>query len=260
MAWFVDEYGQLHGHTPGIVTGKPINLGGSLGREAATGKGTAIITRETAKRYDIDLEGASVVIQGFGNVGSYTGKFLSEMGCKIIAVSDVHGGLHEPDGFDVPSLFKYNYDNRTVKDCGQGKTLSNEELLGLECDFLIPAALGGVIHKMNADQLKCKIVIEAANGPITPPASEILYDKKIHVVPDILTNAGGVTVSYFEWVQNLQQFQWDEDEVNEKLAKRMVRAFNEVSSFCDEKKTSLRLAAFGVAIDRVAHSFELRGI
>ncbi len=176
MAWFADEYGQLHGHTPGIVTGKPINLGGSLGREAATGKGTAIITRETAKRYDIDLEGASVVIQGFGNVGSYTGKFLSEMGCKIIAVSDVHGGLHEPDGFDVPSLFKYNYDNRTVKDCGQGKTLSNEELLGLECDFLIPAALGGVIHKMNADQLKCKIVIEAANGPITPPASEILYD------------------------------------------------------------------------------------
>ena len=260
MAWFLDEYGQLHGHTPGIVTGKPIKLGGSLGREAATGKGTAIITRETAKRYEIDLEGATVVIQGFGNVGSYTGKFLSEMGCKIIAVSDVHGGLHEPDGFDVSSLFQYNFENRTVKECGQGKKISNEELLGLECDFLIPAALGGVIHKMNADQLKCKIVIEAANGPITPPASEILYNKKIHVVPDILTNAGGVTVSYFEWVQNLQQFQWEEDEVNEKLEKRMVRAFNEVSSFCDKKKTSLRLAAFGVAIDRVAQSFELRGI
>ena len=260
MAWFLDEYGQLHGHTPGIVTGKPINLGGSLGREAATGKGTAIITRETAKRYEIDLEGATVVIQGFGNVGSYTGKFLSEMGCKIIAVSDVHGGLHEPDGFDVSSLFQYNFENRTVKGCGQGNKMSNEELLGLECDFLIPAALGGVIHKMNADQLKCKIVIEAANGPITPPASEILYDKKIHVVPDILTNAGGVTVSYFEWVQNLQQFQWEEDEVNEKLETRMVRAFNEVSSFCDKKKTSLRLAAFGVAIDRVAQSFELRGI
>ena len=182
------------------------------------------------------------------------------MGCKIIGVSDVNGGLYEPDGFDLASLFKYNFENRTVKNCGQGKKMSNEELLGLECDFLIPAALGGVIHKMNADQLNCKIVIEAANGPITPPASEILYNKKIHVVPDILTNAGGVTVSYFEWVQNLQQVQWEEDEVNEKLEKRMVRAFNEVSSFCDKKKTSLRLAAFGVAIDRVAQSFELRGI
>jgi len=260
MAWFMDEYGMSHGHTPGIVTGKPINLGGSLGREAATGRGCAIITRETANRYNMDLEGATVAIQGFGNVGSYAGKFLSEMGCKIIAVSDVHGGLYEPDGFDIPVLFDYNYEHRTVKDCGQGSAISNEELLAMECDFLIPAALGGVIHKMNADQLQCKIVIEAANGPTTPPASEILYKQGIHVVPDILTNAGGVTVSYFEWVQNLQQFQWEEDEVNEKLERRMVRAFEEVSVVCDEKKTSLRMAAFTVAIDRVAQSFELRGL
>jgi len=260
MAWFMDEYGLLHGHTPGIVTGKPIDLGGSLGREAATGKGVAITTRESANRYGLDLEGAAVVIQGFGNVGSYAGKFLSEMGCKVIGVSDVHGGLREPDGFDVPSLFDYNYKNRTIKDCGQGTPITNEELLGIECDILIPAALGGVIHKMNAEELKCKIVIEAANGPTTPPADELLHNKGIHVVPDILTNAGGVTVSYFEWVQNLQQFQWDEDEVNEKLEKRMVRAFKEVSSVCDEKKTSMRMAAFTVAIDRVAQSFELRGI
>jgi glutamate dehydrogenase/leucine dehydrogenase len=168
--------------------------------------------------------------------------------------------LYEPDGFDIPVLFDYNYEHRTVKDCGQGSAISNEELLAMECDFLIPAALGGVIHKMNVDQLKCKIVIEAANGPTTPPASDILYKKGIHVVPDILTNAGGVTVSYFEWVQNLQQFQWEEDEVNEKLERRMVRAFEEVSAVCDEKKTSLRMAAFTVAIDRVAQSFELRGI
>ncbi len=260
MAWFMDEYGLLHGHTPGIVTGKPIDLGGSLGREAATGKGVAITTRESAERYGLDLEGASVVIQGFGNVGSYAGKFLSEMGCKVIAVSDVHGGLQEPNGFDIESLFNYNYEHRTVKDCGQGTPISNEELLSLECDFLIPAALGGVIHKMNAEELKCKIVIEAANGPTTPPADELLHKKGIHVVPDILTNAGGVTVSYFEWVQNLQQFQWDEDEVNEKLEKRMVRAFEKVSAVCDEKKTSMRMAAFAVAIDRVAQSFELRGI
>ena len=260
MAWFMDEYSMLHGHTPGIVTGKPIDLGGSLGREAATGKGVAITTRESAKRFGLDLEGASVVIQGFGNVGSYAGKFLSEMGCKVIAVSDVHGGLQEPGGFDLQSLFDYNYENRTVKDCGQGTPITNEELLGLECDFLIPAALGGVIHKMNAEELKCKIVIEAANGPTTPPADELLHKKGIHVVPDILTNAGGVTVSYFEWVQNLQQFQWDEDEVNEKLEKRMMRAFEEVSAVCDEKKTSMRMSAFAVAIDRVAQSFELRGI
>lgn len=260
MAWFMDEYGMMNGHTPGIVTGKPIELGGSLGREAATGRGTAIITRESASFFNLDLSKSNVVIQGFGNVGSYTAKFLDEMGSKIIAVSDVNGGLYEPDGFDVTSLIEFNSKNRTIKGCGQGSAISNEKLIGLECDFLIPAALGGVIHKMNVDELNCKVVVEAANGPVTPTADKKLFEKNIHVVPDILTNAGGVTVSYFEWVQNLQQLQWDESEVNEKLEKKMVSAFKEVSSLMEQRKTSMRMAAFAVAIDRVAQAYALRGI
>ena len=260
MAWFMDEYGMMNGHTPGIVTGKPIELGGSLGREAATGRGTAIITRESANFFNLDLSNSNVVIQGFGNVGSYTAKFLDEMGSKIIAVSDVNGGLYEPDGFDVPSLIEFNSKNRTIKGCGQGSAISNEKLIGLECDFLIPAALGGVIHKMNVDELNCKVVVEAANGPVTPTADKKLFEKNIHVVPDILTNAGGVTVSYFEWVQNLQQLQWDESKVNEKLEKKMVSAFEEVSILMEQRKTSMRMAAFAVAIDRVAQAYALRGI
>ena len=260
MAWFMDEYGMINGHTPGIVTGKPIELGGSLGRNAATGKGTAIIARETANLLNMDLEGASVVIQGFGNVGSFAGRFLNEMGSKIIAVSDVNGGLYDPDGLDITSLIDYNNKNGTIKDFSQGDSVSNEDILNIECDFLIPAALGGVIHKMNVEKLNCKVIIEAANGPVTPPADDILFKKGVYVVPDILTNAGGVTVSYFEWVQNLQQFQWTEEEVNDKLENKMVAAFNEVSSMMKSKKTSMRMAAFAVAIDRVAKSFELRGV
>ena len=260
MAWFMDEYGMINGHTPGIVTGKPIELGGSLGRNAATGKGTAIIARETANLLNMDLEGASVVIQGFGNVGSFAGRFLNEMGSKIIAVSDVNGGLYDPDGLDITSLIDYNNKNGTVKGFSQGDSVSNEDILNIECDFLIPAALGGVIHKMNVEKLNCRVIIEAANGPVTPPADDILFKKGVYVIPDILTNAGGVTVSYFEWVQNLQQFQWTEEEVNDKLENKMVAAFNEVSSMMKSKKTSMRMAAFAVAIDRVAKSFELRGV
>ena len=260
MAWFMDEYGMINGHTPGIVTGKPIELGGSLGRNAATGKGTAIIARETANLLNMDLEGASAVIQGFGNVGSFAGRFLNEMGSKIIAVSDVNGGLYDPDGLDITSLIDYNNKNGTIKGFSQGDLVSNEDILNIECDFLIPAALGGVIHKMNVEKLNCRVIIEAANGPVTPPADDILFKKGVYVVPDILTNAGGVTVSYFEWVQNLQQFQWTEEEVNDKLENKMVAAFNEVSSMMKSKKTSMRMAAFAVAIDRVAKSFELRGV
>ena len=236
MAWFMDEYGMINGHTPGIVTGKPIELGGSLGRNAATGKGTAIIARETANLLNMDLEGASVVIQGFGNVGSFAGRFLNEMGSKIIAVSDVNGGLYDPDGLDIASLIDYNNKNGTIKGFYQGDSVSNEDILNIECDFLIPAALGGVIHKMNVEKLNCRVIIEAANGPVTPPADDILFKKGVYVVPDILTNAGGVTVSYFEWVQNLQQFQWNEEEVNDKLENKMVAAFNEVSSMMKSKK------------------------
>jgi len=260
MAWFMDEYGQHHGYTPSIVTGKPIDLGGSLGREEATGRGAAIMTREAANRDNIDLNGATVVIQGFGNVGSYAAKFLSKMGCKIIAVSDVGGGLHEPSGFDIESLFQFAYEKRTIHGFGQGSPITNDELLHLKCDFLIPAALGGVIHKMNAKGLNCKWIIEAANGPLTPPAIDILYNEGVNVMPDILTNAGGVTVSYFEWVQNLQQLRWTEDEVNERLEKKLVDAFHETWELCEDKNISLRNAAFMISIDRVARAFDLRGI
>ena len=258
MSWFMDEYSQTHGYTPGIVTGKPIELGGSEGREAATGRGTAIITREAAEKWNIDLKGAKVVVQGFGNVGSYAAKFLHEYGCKIIGVSDISGGLYAPDGFDVEELFDYNYEHRTIDGYQYGKKITNEELLALECDFLIPAALGSAINEDNVDSLNCKIIIEAANGPVTGEAADKLWKKKIAIIPDILTNAGGVTVSYFEWVQNLQQFKWPEDEINQKLEQKMVAAFNEVYSVKQNKNVPMRIASFMVAIDRVSTAYNLR--
>ena len=258
MSWFMDEYSQIHGYSPAIVTGKPLELGGSAGREAATGKGTAVITRETADKWGIDLKNCKVVIQGFGNVGSYAAKFLDEYGCKIIAVSDVTGGLYDSDGLDIPSLFEHNYNNRTIDGFDQGKKITNEELLALECDFLIPAALGSAINDSNVDSLNCKVIVEAANGPVTGDAANKLWDKKIAIIPDILTNAGGVTVSYFEWVQNLQQFKWTEDEVNKKLEEKMVHAFNEVHSIKKEKSVPMRIASFMVAIDRVHSAYNLR--
>ena len=258
MSWFMDEYSQIHGYSPAIVTGKPLELGGSEGREAATGRGTAIITRETADRWGIDLRDSNIVIQGFGNVGSYAAKFLHEYGCKVIAVSDVTGGLYDADGLDIPALFEYNYEHRTIDGFEQGKKITNEELLALECDFLIPAALGSAINKSNVDSLNCKVIVEAANGPVTGDAAKRLWDRKIAIIPDILTNAGGVTVSYFEWVQNLQQFKWTEDEVNKKLEDKMVRAFDEVYSIKKEKNVPMRIASFMVSIDRVHSAYNLR--
>ena len=258
MSWFMDEYSQLHGYSPGIVTGKPLELGGSAGREAATGKGTAVITRESAAKWNIDLKNAKVVIQGFGNVGSYAAKFLHEYGCKIIAVSDVSGGLHDPDGLDIDSLFEYNYKHKTIDGFDQGKKITNDELLTLECDFLIPAALGSAINEKNVDSLRCKVIVEAANGPVTGSAANKLWDKKIAIIPDILTNAGGVTVSYFEWVQNLQQFKWTENDVNQKLEDKMVNAFNEVFEVKKNKQVPMRIASFMVAIDRVHTAYNLR--
>jgi len=258
MSWFMDEYSQIHGYTPAIVTGKPLELGGSEGREAATGRGTAIITRETAEKWNISLKNAKVVIQGFGNVGSYAAKFLNEYGCKIIAVSDVSGGLYDPEGLDIPSLFDYNHKQRTIDGFGQGKKISNDELLALECDFLIPAALGSAINETNVNSIDCKVIVEAANGPVTGPAANKLWDRKIAIIPDILTNAGGVTVSYFEWVQNLQQFKWTDDDVNKKLEEKMVQAFNEVFELKDSKNVPMRIASFMVAIDRVHKAYNLR--
>ena len=258
MSWFMDEYSQVHGYSPAIVTGKPLELGGSEGREAATGRGTAVITREASEKWGIDLKDCKVVIQGFGNVGSYAAKFLHEYGCKIIAVSDVSGGLHDKDGLDIPSLFDYNRRNRTIKGFEQGKNITNEQLLALDCDFLIPAALGSAINDSNAHSLNCKVIIEAANGPVTGDAANKLWDKRIAIIPDILTNAGGVTVSYFEWVQNLQQFKWSEGEVNQKLDKKMIQAFEEVYSIKKDQGVPMRIASFMAAIDRVQSAYKLR--
>ena len=258
MSWFMDEYSQIHGYSPAIVTGKPLELGGSEGREAATGRGTAIITREAAERWGLELKNSKVVIQGFGNVGSYAGKFLHEYGCKIIGVSDVTGGLYDPDGLDIPSLFEYNYQNRTINGFKKGKKISNEELLALDCDFLIPAALGSAINNSNVHLINCKVIVEAANGPVTGEAANKLWDRKVPIIPDILTNAGGVTVSYFEWVQNLQQFKWTEDDVNKKLEEKMVHAFDEVFALKQQKKVPMRIASFMVAIDRVYNAYTLR--
>ena len=258
MSWFMDEYSQVHGYSPAIVTGKPLELGGSEGREAATGRGTAVITREASEKWGINLKDCKVVIQGFGNVGSYAAKFLHEYGCKIIAVSDVSGGLHDKDGLDIPSLFDYNRRNRTIKGFEQGKNITNEQLLALDCDFLIPAALGSAINDSNAHSLNCKVIIEAANGPVTGDAANKLWDQRIAIIPDILTNAGGVTVSYFEWVQNLQQFKWSEDEVNQKLDKKMIQAFEEVYSIKKDQGVPMRIASFMAAIDRVQSAYKLR--
>jgi glutamate dehydrogenase (NAD(P)+) len=260
MVWIMDQYGSRYGHTPGIVTGKPVELGGSPGREAATGRGVSIITAAACKDFNVPLKGGRVVIQGFGNVGSFAGQLLHEMGAKIIAVSDASGGLYEPDGLDIPALFEHASANRSIEGySGRGKEISNEELIELECDILIPAALGGVITKENANNIKARMVVEAANSPVTTVADEILGDRDIIVVPDILANVGGVTGSYFEWVQNVQVFTWSEEEFNNKLHRMLTDAYADVFATMQKKDVRMRTAAFTIAIDRVARTERLRG-
>ena len=257
MAWFMDEYEQRHGHAPAVVTGKPIELGGSLGREAATGRGVAIITRETAKHFGVDLNEATVAIQGFGNVGTYAAKILQEMGAKIIAVSDVSGGLLQESGFDVADLMAYTKEHGSIEGYKGAKAISNEELLSLPCDFLIPAALGGAIHEGNVDNSQCKFVIEGANAPTTPGAADKLWDRKVCVLR-YLANAGGVTVSYFEWVQNLQQLHWSEEQVNEMLDKKLVAAFQASGCFMISKTFHCAWSCIWLAFKVSGGVFELR--
>ncbi len=258
MAWIMDEYGKKHGYTPAIVTGKPVNLGGSLGREAATGRGTMLITREACKALQISLKGASVAIQGFGNVGSWTARLLAEQGAKIVAVSDVHGGIFNERGIDIPALLEHFKANGGVSGMSGAKSISNAELLTQKVDVLIPAALGAAIDHHNASQIQAKLVIEAANSPVTPQADEILRRAGVQVVPDILVNAGGVTVSYFEWVQNLQQIRWDEAHVNSELEKKMLPAWQAVQHVATEDKLPMRIAAYVVALKRLAEATRQR--
>lgn len=260
MAWIMDEYSQTHGYSPGIVTGKPISLGGSMGREAATGVGVSIVLREAAKCRNMPIEGGTVVIQGFGNVGSWAARTLHDYGCKVIAVSDADGALYHPNGIDIPALLQHQQESGSIHNSTLAEPISNDALLCLECDYLIPAALGGVIHKMNADCLNCKMIIEGANGPTTPTADEILWQKNIPVIPDILANAGGVIVSYYEWVQNLQRHYWEEAEINTKMEKKLVDSFFEMAALAHSRKElSYRTAAFMIAINRVAEAVKMRG-
>jgi glutamate dehydrogenase (NAD(P)+) len=258
MAWIMDQYSTQFGYAPGIVTGKPIELGGSFGREAATGRGVSIVTQAAAADEGLDIEGARIVIQGFGNVGSYTAQLLSERGAKIVAVGDHTGALFNGDGFDIPALLRHAQSERSISGF-PGEVIASDTLLEQECDILIPAALGGVITRDNAGDVRARMVVEAANSPITTIGDEILNERNILVVPDILANAGGVTASYFEWVQNVQAFSWEEDRVNEQLEKYMLQAYQSVRSIMKERSARMRTAAFSIAIERVAKAEKIRG-
>jgi glutamate dehydrogenase/leucine dehydrogenase len=265
MAWIADTVSMLERKTViDIVTGKPVPLGGSLGRKEATGRGVAITTAELLKRKRRKLSDTTVAVQGYGNVGSHAATILSQMGCKIVAVSDISGGLYNSHGLDIATI--NNHVTHHPKGLLEGyeakdvERITNEELLLSDVDVLIPAALEHQIHEENAPYVKAKVIVEGANGPTTREADEILNNRGIIVVPDILANAGGVVVSYFEWVQDLQCFFWDEDEVNRNLRRIMVRSFKEVWNYCRKEKVSMRLGAYMLAVDRVANAVRARGI
>jgi glutamate dehydrogenase (NAD(P)+) len=261
MAWMMDEYGKLHGHTPAIVTGKPISLGGSYGREAATGRGLVYMFREAAPALELRPEDTRVVVQGFGNVGSWAARLMHQLGCRIVGIADSRGAIHAEEGLDPGALHEHVVGGGSLGEFdGEGvERIDGDELIGLECEVFIPAALGGMIHRDNADRLRARMVIEGANSPTTPKADEILTDKGVHVIPDVMANAGGVVVSYFEWVQNLQHFSWDEREVNEKLGAIMRRAYREVAARASEDDVPLRVAAYQTGIERVVEAARTRG-
>lgn len=260
MAWMMDEYEKIIGHSsPGVVTGKPIELGGSKGREKSTGKGVAITVREAAKYLNIELKNSKIVIQGFGKVGSATAEFLNEMGAKIIALSDSRGGIYNPDGINFSDAVEWKNQNGSFKGMQNCKDITNEELLELECDILIPAALENQITEKNVNNIKAKLIAEAANGPVTPEADKILNERNIFSIPDFLCNAGGVTVSYFEWCQNISGYYWTESEVYEKLEKIMSESFKEVFQFHKKENISMRKSAYVIALKKVVNAMRLRG-
>ncbi|MDP6064699.1 MAG: Glu/Leu/Phe/Val dehydrogenase dimerization domain-containing protein [SAR202 cluster bacterium] len=259
MAWMMDAYSSIHGYTPGIVTGKPIEFGGSVGREAATGRGTVFIIVNLAKDMGIDPAGARIVVQGFGNVGIWTARLLQEMGCSVIGISDIGGGIYSKSGIDVDAAIEHKKRSELFSDMHGVDHLTNEELLELECDFLVPAAIDGVIHYGNASRIKARVIVEAANHPLTPEADEIVNDRGIPVLPDILVNAGGVIVSYFEWTQNLYQHQWEEARVNDELSKIMTKAYEDVRETARRDGITYREAAFDIGVGRVAHVADIRG-
>ena len=261
MAWMMDTFSMNVGYTvPGIVTGKPLEIGGSLGRESATARGTVYTVENGAKYIGLDLSKATCAVQGFGNAGSIAARLISELGTKVIAVSDSQGGIFSSKGLDIDAVGQHKKETGSVIGFAGAEDISNEDLLTIDCDVLIPAALENAITEMNAAGVKAKIIAEAANGPTTPEADEILEKKNVFIIPDILANAGGVTVSYFEWVQNVQHLFWKEEEINERLRTIMDNAFKSVVEYKEKYDVYMRIAANMLGINRVAHAAELRGL
>jgi glutamate dehydrogenase (NAD(P)+) len=261
MAWIMDTYSMHVRHTvTASVTGKPLDLGGSEGRREATGRGCMIVADEALKRFRWKPHSTRVIVQGFGNVGSQAARLMHEEGYKIIGVADIAGGIFNPKGLDMPALLEYAEEKNTVKGFPGGESIGAQEILEEDCEVLLPAATESVITSKNAHRIKARILVEGANSPTTPPADDILFDRGVFVVPDILANAGGVTVSYFEWVQDRQGYFWDENTVNERLKSIMVAAFNDVVHYGEKHNVNNRIAAYMLAIDRVAFSLKLRGI
>lgn len=262
MAWIYEAYSSRHGYTPGVVTGKPIPLGGSYGRTEATGRGVALLATWAAEANGLDLNGSTVAIQGFGNVGSHAAKFLAEAGASVVAVSDVSGARYNKNGLDIATMFEETQadDVPGVIDIAvAGDTIDNDTLLTLDVDILIPAAIGGAITTKNVDNIQAKLIVEGANIPITAEADKILSDRGIIIVPDILANAGGVTVSYLEWVQNQQRYQWPESQVNGELEKRLKKAWQTVHQRANAEGINYRIAAYSIGIERVLETIHLRG-
>src|SRR5579884_1612728 len=261
MSWIMDTYSMHKGYSvPAVITGKPLTIGGSEGRLEATARGVQFVTREAMRDRGMKPEETTVVVQGFGNVGSITARLLSEMGCKVVGVSDISGGVYNANGLDIHRALRYSREHGGLKGLPGAEIVTNQELLELPCDILIPAALENQLTRGNASRIQARLIIEAANGPTTPEADLILNERGIPVVPDILANAGGVTVSYFEWVQDLQRFFWSESEINSRLETIMVNSYRAVHEKAEEQQVSLRLGAYLLAVARVAEATEVRGV
>jgi len=261
MAWIMDTYSMHARHTvTAVVTGKPIDLGGSSGRREATGRGILFVIEQAAKKFDMVPENTRVVVQGSGNVGGIGALLLHEAGYKVVALSDVHGGIYNPSGIDIPAAMKHLRATRSFEDYSGVEKVTNSELLELPCDVLVPAATENQITSQNADRIKCKVLAEGANGPTTAAADEVLHENGVFVIPDILANAGGVTVSYFEWVQDRMGYFWRENVVNQRLQESMVASFNDLCRYADQHDVDTRTAAYMLAIDRVAYDTRMRGI
>jgi glutamate dehydrogenase (NAD(P)+) len=261
MAWMMDEYGKLHGHTPACVTGKPISLEGSYGREAATGRGVVFMYEEAAREIDLKPEDTRFAVQGYGNVGSWAARILQDLGATMVAASDRSGAIRSESGIDAAALAEHTSHDGEIEsfEADGVEHIPADELVDVECELFIPAALGGMIHEHNADRLRCKLLVEGANSPTTPHADEILAGNGVRIVPDVMANAGGVVVSYFEWVQNLQHFRWEEEEVNERLSTIMRRSYCEVAERARENDLPLRQAAYDTGIERVYEAAATRG-